>query len=148
MPKFSQASLSELNTCRVELINVMNDAINIVDFSVLEGHRNQDMQDDDFANGRTKLKWPNGKHNATPSNAVDIAPVYYENGATKIDWKDLVAFGRLMGVVQACAHARGYVLRFGLDWDGDFRSVGQDDSEWFMDAPHVEFVGTIKEVKS
>lgn len=137
MPKFSATSRARLATCDARLQEILNEAIEIVDFTVLEGHRNQADQDKAFADGKSKLKWPKGKHNALPSRAVDIAPWLPE---VKIDWGDVVAFGRLMGVIQAVAHRRGVRLRFGLDWDGDFRTVTRDPGESFMDAPHVELV--------
>jgi hypothetical protein len=119
---------------------VMMDAIEIVDFTVLEGHRPKHLQDKAVQEGKSQKPWPTGNHNALPSRAVDIAPVYYDAKKMQIDWSDLIAFGRIMGVVQACAYRRGLELRFGLDWDGDFRSVNRDPSESFLDAPHVELV--------
>lgn len=111
----------------------------VMPVKVIEGHRGKAAQDKAFAEGKSKLRWPSGKHNALPSMAVDLAPLYYEGGA-KIDWGDVVAFGRIMGAMQMEADRRGVRLRFGLDWDGDFRSVGRDPDEKFLDAPHVERV--------
>ena len=140
MPVFGKASKTKLATCDQRLQLICNDAIEIFDFTIVEGHRNKADQDRAFAQGKSKLKWPKGKHNTLPSMAVDIAPVYYENGIMKIDWSDTIAFGRLMGVVQACAYKRGIKVRFGLDWDADQLSVNRDPTESFLDAPHVELV--------
>lgn len=137
MPQFSKTSLERLATCDPRLQLICNEAIQIVDFVVLEGHRGEAAQNAAVAAGNSKLPWPQGKHNKLPSKAIDIAPWLPE---VKIDWNDLVAFGRLMGVIQAIAHRHGIKLRFGLDWDGDFRSVNRDPNESFMDAPHVELV--------
>lgn len=137
MPKFSATSFNKLLTCDDRLQLVLNETIQIVDFVVLEGHRGEKAQNAAVANGTSKLSWPDGKHNKMPSKAVDIAPYLPE---VKIDWKDMIAFGRLMGVVQAIAHRHGIKLRFGLDWDGDFRSVDRDPDEDFLDAPHIELV--------
>lgn len=137
MPRFSETSKARLATCDARLQLVLNEAIEVVDFTVLEGHRGEAAQNLAFNTGKSKLPWPRGKHNAFPSRAVDIAPWLPQ---VKIDWGDLVAFGRLMGVVQAMAYHHGVKLRFGLDWDGDFRSVNRDPDEGFMDAPHVELV--------
>jgi len=139
MAKFGTASLRRLQTCDQRLVLLANDVIAIQDHTVFTGHRTQEEQEKEFREGKTTLHWPHGKHNAFPSRAIDVAPVYYEQGA-KIDWGDLVAFGRIAGMYQACAHRRGIRLRFGLDWDGDFRSVGRDPTEKFMDAPHIELV--------
>jgi peptidoglycan L-alanyl-D-glutamate endopeptidase CwlK len=139
MPSFSESSKNRLLTCDPRLQELLNEAIKIIDFTVIEGHRGQEAQDKAFREGKSKLRWPKGNHNALPSRAVDIAPVFYDV-AGKIDWNDLVAFGRLMGYIQCLAVQRGIKLRFGLDWDGDFRSVNRDPDESFFDAPHLELV--------
>lgn len=139
MPRFSNASKDRLITCDHRLQIVMNEAIEIVDFTVLEGHRGKEAQDEAVSTGKSRLAWPKGKHNKLPSMAVDIAP-YFADLKDRYDWQDLIAFGRVMGVVQAVAHKHGIKLRFGLDWDGDFRSVNRDPDETFLDAPHVELV--------
>lgn len=139
MAKFGSASLQRLQTCDQRLVILANDVIAIQDHTIVFGHRNQEDQERAFREGKTKLHWPRGNHNALPSRAIDVAPVYYEQGM-KIDWNDVIAFGRLAGMYQACAHRRGIRLRFGLDWDGDFRSVGRDPGESFLDAPHIELV--------
>lgn len=142
MPAFSIASMDRLATCDHRLIMVCNDAIEITDFTVLEGHRGQAEQDAAFAAGKSKKPWPTGNHNALPSRAVDLIPyVEYPIAASHYDWDDLIAFGRLMGIIQACAFRRGISLRFGLDWNGNFRTVGRDKTETFLDAPHVELLG-------
>lgn len=133
MPKFSPQSKTKLATCDTRLQDILNETIKTIDFIVLEGHRGQEAQNEAVKNGTSKLPWPKGKHNTLPSHAVDIAPYLPD---VKIDWKDLAAFARLMGYVQRVAQEQGVQLRFGLDWDGDFRT--RDES--FVDAPHVELV--------
>ncbi len=139
MPAFGANSKARLATCDQRLQDVLNEAILIVDFTVMEGHRGKEKQNEAVASGNSKLPWPQGKHNSLPSRAVDVAP--WLPGYPNIDWDDLIAFGRLMGVIQAIAFRRGVKLRFGLDWDGDFRSVNRDADETFQDAPHIELVG-------
>lgn len=138
MPEFSKTSLDRLITCDQRLQRVMFEVIKIVDFVVLEGHRNKEDQDKAVREGKSQKPWPTGNHNSFPSKAVDIAPWFKDT--KNVDWKDLIAFGRLMGIVQACAYELGVKLRFGLDWDGDFHSVNVDSNERFLDAPHVELV--------
>lgn len=123
----------------MDLADLVREAEKIVPLTVIEGHRGEAAQNTAFDTGKSKLQWPNGKHNKLPSLAVDLAPTYFEKG-TKIDWKDVIAFGRIMGVMQCLAFQRNIKLRFGLDWDGDFRSVGRDPDESFLDAPHVEVI--------
>lgn len=137
MPTFSEASRQKLATCDPRLQEILNEAILYVDFAILEGHRGREAQDEAFRTGKSKLQWPNGNHNSLPSKAVDIAPLSTQVG-DRLNWQDVIAFGRLMGYVDCVAKRHGVKLRFGLDWDGDFRSVGADPNERFLDAPHVE----------
>lgn len=137
MPTFSQISRERLLTCDPRLQILLYEAIEHIDFVVLEGHRGEAAQNEAVRKGTSKKPWPTGNHNSIPSRAVDIAPYLPE---VKVDWKDLIAFGRLMGFIHALAAKRGIKLRFGLDWDGDFRSVDRDPDEDFLDAPHIELV--------
>ncbi len=138
MPTFSKASQNQLATCNYRLQAVLEEAIKYVDFVVLEGFRDRDAQNKAVAEGKSQKPWPTGNHNTYPSRAVDIAPYLPD---VKLDWNDLVAFGRLMGIVQVIAMQQGVKLRFGLDWDGDWRTAGKNDpNEHFLDAPHVELV--------
>ena len=139
MPSFSTVSKQRLATCDPRLQDLLEEAIKHIDFVVLEGHRGKEAQDEAVRKGTSKLPWPTGNHNKYPSRAVDIAP-YLPSVPGKIDWEDLVAFGRLMGFIQCLAIQRGIRLRFGLDWDGDFHSVNRDPTESFFDAPHIELV--------
>lgn len=134
------ASKARLDTISPTLWVIVVEAEKIVPLTVLEGHRGQEAQEKAFQEGKSKLHWPNGKHNALPSLAVDIAPIYFEGATRNVDWGDLIAFGRIMGCIQTIAHQMKVKVRFGLDWDGDFRSAGRDPGETFLDAPHVEIV--------
>lgn len=139
MPVFGKGSLAQLETCDPRLKILAHDVIKLIDHTIIQGHRDKAGQDKAVAEGKSKKPWPTGNHNALPSRAIDVAPVYYEAGA-KIDWSDIGAFGRLVGAYQYAAFIRGVTLRFGIDWDGDFRSVGPDPDESFLDAPHIELV--------
>lgn len=127
MPVFSKVSLERLATCHTKIQAVMNEVIKYEDFIVIEGHRGQEAQDKAFREGKSKLKWPQGKHNTLPSNAIDIAPY-------PLDWNDSLAFARLAGYVQAVADAMGIAVRWGGDWDGD----GKSKDERFLDLVHFE----------
>lgn len=129
MPKFSKQSEQRLATCDERLQRLLGEAIKSVDFTVLCGHRTEDEQEDAFRTGKSKVHWPDSKHNATPSVAVDIAPY-------PIDWNDHRAFARLFGYIERIAHEQGIRVRWGGDWNGNWRS---DDS--FVDLPHIELAG-------
>lgn len=132
-------SLERLATCDVRLQKVVLSAGLHRHIFVICGHRDQEEQHLAFTTGRSQKDWPYGNHNSYPSNAVDVAP-YFLDQHSHIDWTDLVAFGRLMGYIQCVADALSIPLRFGLDWDGDWHTVGHDPNEHFLDAPHIELL--------
>lgn len=129
MPTFSEKSKLILGTCDVRLQEICNNAIEIMDFTVLCGHRNEEEQNEAFRKGNSKLKFPHSKHNSTPSKAVDLAPY-------PIDWVDYTRFTLLAGVILGIAHQRGVKLRWGGDFNGDF--ILKNDR--FLDMPHFEIV--------
>lgn len=133
MPQFSQKSIDILNTCDPNLVKLFTEVVKIVDCTVICGHRGQKDQDQAFAEGRSKLKWPNGQHNKLPSRAVDVAPYYPD---TKIRWNDAKGFIHFAGIVRGVAAGLGIKVRWGGDWDGDFDLL--DNS--FNDLPHFELV--------
>jgi peptidoglycan LD-endopeptidase CwlK len=126
MAKFGRRSKKQLATCHPDLQMILNSAIKFVDFSVLEGHRGEELQNKYYHEGRSKLKFPRGKHNQSPSLAVDIAPY-------PIDWKDLNRFGAVAFFIKGVAASKGIKLRLGADWNGDFKF-----NENFLDLPHIE----------
>ena len=137
MPTFSNLSAQRLATCDPRLQLLVNEAIKYVDFTVLCGHRTEEEQNEAFMKGASKKQWPDSKHNKFPSVAVDLAPWFPD---VKIDWKDIAAFARLAGYIQRIADEKGIKIRWGGDWDGDWRTAGNDPDERFLDAPHIELV--------
>lgn len=129
MPKFSKSSQEKLKTCCMELQHIMDIAITEIDFTVLEGHRDQDTQDRYFSEGKSKVKFPNGKHNSSPSDAIDIAPY-------PVIWEDRERFVYLAGIIKGIAHALGYNIRWGGNWDSDNDFSDQS----FNDLVHFEIV--------
>ncbi len=135
MPKFGAESKRQLDTCHPDLQVVMYEAIKYIDFSVLEGHRGQAAQEAAFAAGNSKLHWPNGKHNKSPSSAVDIAPY-------PLNWNDTQRFVYFAGFIMGIAKmifAQGkitHTIRWGGDWDSDT----QVKDESFRDLGHFELV--------
>jgi peptidoglycan LD-endopeptidase CwlK len=112
MPKFSSTSATKLGTCVFELREIFEEAVEEFDCTVLCGHRDQEAQDKAFETGRSKVQWPNGKHNTTPSLAADVAPY-------PIDWKDRERLTFFAGYVKGIAKARNVDIRWGGDWDSD-----------------------------
>jgi len=127
MPYFGKKSKERLNTCDNKLQKVFNEVIKHVDCSVLEGHREKDRQNKLFKEGKTKVKYPDGRHNRQPSSAVDVTPY-------PVDWKDRERQTLFAGFVIGVASQMGINLRWGGDWDQDFQVVDNR----FDDFPHFE----------
>ena len=132
---FGSRSRERLDGVNPVLRQVFEDAIEVtpVDFTIVCGHRTREAQEEAFATGASKVRYPNSKHNGYPSLAVDFAPWT----AGGIDWRDNLAFARIQGILDACAAKRGVKLRWGGDWDRD----GSSRDQSFMDIGHVELVG-------
>ena len=127
MPRFGKRSKNALATCDDRLVDVFNEVIKTVDCSVLEGHRDQIKQNKYYEEGKSKVKYPKGRHNKYPSLAVDVAPY-------PIDWADRERFHLFAGFVLGIAKAMGITLRWGGDWDQDW--TVKDNK--FDDFPHFE----------
>ena len=127
MPYFGKSSKKRLSTCDSKLQEIFNEVIKHVDCSVLEGHREKDRQNKLFKEGKTKVKYPDGRHNRQPSSAVDVTPY-------PVDWKDRERQTLVAGFVIGVASQMGINLRWGGDWDQDFQVVDNR----FDDFPHFE----------
>lgn len=99
------------------------------DCTVIQGHRGQEEQDQAYRTGRSQVKWPHGKHNASPSLAADVAPY-------PIDWRDIRRFDHFAGFVKGVAAEMGLTIRWGGDWDSDHDLKDQR----FNDLVHFELV--------
>ena len=147
MPKFGRASRERLATCHPLLRELMNEVVISVDCTILEGHRDQARQDALFSQGRSKVRWPDGRHNAMPSLAVDAAPYFAD--PPHIRWPDpkssqyareLGQWYMFIGYVRRTAEEMGIAIRCGADWDGD----GETTDQSFHDLPHIELLSTRK----
>ena len=129
MRTYSALSESRLSTCHPNLQRLFRKVLEGYDHTIVCGHRGREEQDEAFRAGFSKKKWPEGKHNASPSLAVDVAPY-------PIDWEDSARFYHFAGYVKRVAEELGIKIRFGGDWNDDlhFRN------ERFMDLVHFEIV--------
>tara|TARA_R110000787_G_scaffold44344_1_gene108873 strand:+ start:447 stop:842 length:396 start_codon:yes stop_codon:yes gene_type:complete len=127
MPKFGSRSKSRLKTCDTRLQDLFNEVIKHFDCSVIQGHRGKEDQNKAFKEGKSKLKYPNGNHNKSPSKAVDVAPY-------PINWNDRERFTYFAGYVVGIASQMGLKIRWGGDWDMD--TEVKDNN--FDDLPHFE----------
>lgn len=112
MPAFSQTSKVRLATCHPRLQELFNEVVKHFDCTILEGHRGEEAQNKAFAEGKSKLSWPNGKHNAFPSLAVDVLPF-------PGDWSDRERIIYFAGHVMGIAKMLGIKIRYGGDWNND-----------------------------
>lgn len=132
MPNFGTRSKNNLATAHPDLQRLFNEVIKHYDCAIICGHRIEEEQNKAFHEGRSKVQWPDGKHNKQPSLAVDVVPWF----ATKpnIRWDDKYKFYHFAGYVQAMADKLGIDLRWGGDWDSD----GELHDQTFFDLPHFE----------
>ena len=129
MPHYSKQSQEKLETCDARLQDIFNTVIKVFDHSILCGHRSQAEQDLAFQTNKSKVQWPNGKHNKTPSQAVDVAPY-------PIEWDNTKRFTLFAGFVLGVAEMKGVKIRWGGDWDGDTKMKDQK----FNDLVHFELM--------
>ena len=127
MPRFGKSSRRNLSTCDKRLQDLFNEVVKHFDCSVLVGFRDRNGQNPAYESGHSKVKWPNGKHNKKPSDAVDVAPY-------PIDWEDRERFIYFGGFVMGIAFSMGIPLRWGGDWDSDT----QLSNNKFDDLVHFE----------
>lgn len=135
MPKFSSQSTWKLLSCHPELQLLFNEVIKTFDCTILEGFRNEEAQNKAFDTGNSKLKWPNGKHNKSPSMAVDVSPY-------PVQWDKINRFywfaGYVMGIAQKLKDEGKMKMsvRYGGDWDSD-KDITDNK---FQDLVHFELV--------
>lgn len=132
MPSFGKKSKEKLAQLHPDLQKVLNEAIKHYDFTILEGHRDQATQDKYYAEGKSKVKYPQSKHNTIPSEAVDLAPYY--NTAPHIRWNNTNDFSYLAGFIRGIALSMGIKIR----WGGDFNRNNEIGDDNLVDMPHHE----------
>jgi peptidoglycan L-alanyl-D-glutamate endopeptidase CwlK len=119
MPEFSKLSIKRLGTCHPDLQRLFKEVVKDIDCAVICGHRGEKEQNEAYARGHSKLKFPKSRHNTSPSEAVDVVPY-------PLDWKDIEAFKRLMRTVKLKAKLLNISITCGGDWLS------------FKDYPHYE----------
>ncbi len=138
MNLFGTASRANLSTANSTLQGIAAEVLLIKDHSIIKGHRNQIDQDYAHQKGNSKLKWPHGKHNGLPSNAIDVrtfpVPVGNHNQTAEQMLREDQLY--LLGLYVGVAFALGTTLRTGADWDRD----GEIADNGFDDFFHVETI--------
>jgi len=118
MPSFGERSRKALDSADPKLRQLFDEVIKTMDCTVLCGFRNEADQETAFANGFSKVHWPNSKHNTFPSKAVDVAP-------WPLDWKNTASFETLGTFVLSKAKDMGIDIEWGGTWT-------------FCDLPHYQ----------
>lgn len=134
--RYSEKSRQRLATVDPVLALVFEEALKagLIDIAIIQGRRSKEQQNVYYAAGKSKVQWPNSKHNTETPNelaqAIDAGPVVHG----KISWeKDHCIY--LAGIVMATAASLGVKIRWGGNWDMDGEPV-TDQS--FQDLVHYE----------
>ena len=128
MYNFSQRSLNNLKNVDSRLVDICNELIKRVDFTVIEGYRTIERQQELYKQGFSQLDGINkkGKHNYSPSLAIDIIP--YEKGHNPFDGskKSEAMFVALAKEFKKVAKEKDIAVVWGGDWKN------------FKDLPHFQ----------
>lgn len=149
MYTFGKKSQERLNTCHPDIQAICNEVIKYYDFSVIEGIRTLEKQQEYFnanppkttLDGITK-KSKHQDDGSGYSRAIDVMPYKKGTNAFSGDKKDTARFYFLAGYMLCTSHRLymegkiNHVLRWGGDWDSDHVYTDQN----FDDLPHFELV--------
>lgn len=130
--QFSQRSSERLAECDPRLQDVLNTAIQYIDFSVVCGRRGKAAQRAAYLSGASRVDWPDSKHNAEPPDLsmaadLELCPAPAKN-------EEHLRYCFLAGIVYAIASQLGYKVRWGGNWDRDAYLLDQT----FYDLGHFE----------
>lgn len=123
-------SETRLSTCHVKLqilIREVSRRLSLrlrqkIDLTVVCGHRGEAEQNQAWRDGNSEKRWPDSRHNQTPSTAVDVAPY-------PLDWSNAELFMLLIGYIMAVADDLGIEIEVGALWKK-------------KDRPHIQLTET------
>lgn len=138
MPSFSPASNAHLDTCSQDIQRLFRTVVKTYDCSIWEGHRGKALQNKYYSESpqKSRVQWPNGKHNDMPSNAVHAAPYPFPGWEKEKEIEVIRACYHFAGYVRRVAEELGIKIRWGGNWD---RDTVMNDQTW-MDLIHYELV--------
>ena len=141
-------SRSHLSQAHPDFTIIAEELIKIIDFSADSSHRNQRSQDQAFASGRSKVQFPNSKHNSTPSNAIHFNPwpikwpdkLYQLDAkqAAKVLGRFYLLSGIVIGISSRLYNERKITSR--IRWGGDWDMDGDILDQTFDDLTHFELI--------
>lgn len=123
MPSFGRKSKERRNTCERDLQEILDEAIQHFDFTIIWGHRDMAEQNKAFNEGNSRNRWPTSKHNAYPSQAFDIVP-YPEGYEASYE-----RFYAMATYIFAAAVRRGIRIEWGGHWK-NYTGKGENDRDW------------------
>jgi peptidoglycan L-alanyl-D-glutamate endopeptidase CwlK len=104
---------------------ICDELLNYVDISLTSGYRDREEQNALYENRKSKVRFPDSKHNRKPSQAVDLQPHPYPSNENDLR----AALGYIAGLAMLIAEKHGWQLRWGGDWNrnGSVVDNGFDD---------------------
>lgn len=127
MYSFSQRSLDNLKNVDERLVRICNKLIKRIDFAVIEGFRTPERQKELYDKGFSKIDGisKKGKHNYSPSLAIDIIP--FKKGHNPFDGskESDIMFDNLAKEFKQVAKELGINITWGGEWK-------------FIDKPHFQ----------
>lgn len=111
MYSYSESSKKKISTMHPDLQAILDDAIEVMDLTVVWGYRGEEAQNKAFDEGNSKLKFPQSDHNRMPSRAGDVIP-YPEKWQASRE-----KFMLMQGILRGIAHKRGIKLKKLISWD-------------------------------
>jgi len=132
MASYGRVSKERLSHAHPDLQRFANRLILVFDHTVVCSYRNEEDQEDAYRNGKSKVHWPNSRHNVTPSLALDLAP--WDSDLRVIDWGARDRFILMAGVALQLAREMSLPIIWGGDWDND--TYMRDHT--FLDFPHYQ----------
>lgn len=128
---FGARSKSNLASVHPRLVAVATRALALsaVDFTVIEGHRGREAQEDAYKRGASKVRFPNSAHNRQPSCAIDVIPYPFKG------WNDADAWREIAKGFFAAAKLEDITIRWGGNWS---TKSATDKGTGFVDMPHFE----------
>jgi len=131
--KWGTRSKAAYETLDHRLRDIMDYTLHeVADVSLLQGHRDEVLQNHYFLTKKSKVRWPDSKHNEDPSLAVDFQPYPLPARDVKL-W---AALAYIAGRAIEYALSQGWTLRWGGDWNRN----GDLTDQSFDDLFHLELV--------
>jgi len=135
---YGRTSSGVLITASLNIQLVFDEALamGLIDISAIEGRRARARQNRLYRIDRSRVMWPDSKHNVLKpddlAHAIDAAP--FVNGKISDNYYHCIY---LAGVIQCCGKKLSIPIRWGGNWDMDGEPVTDQD---FQDLWHYEEV--------